>query len=78
MSHCINTIGSASKLWKVSISVDKQRLQGLIFSEGLTYDFVEGLRIPKLNVLYEVVNQVAENNDNMVGLDRVELSTKWL
>jgi site-specific DNA recombinase len=78
IDFAITVMQNASALWNASNNEQQQRLQEVIFPEGLTYNFVEGFGTAKTSELYEVVGLVGENNSTLVGLDRVELSTKWL
>jgi site-specific DNA recombinase len=69
---------NAPNLWKSADLKNRQRLQQAIFPDGLSYSFVDGFGTAKTSNLYVVVEQLSNNNSNLVGLDRVELSTKWL
>ncbi len=53
-------------------------LQSELFPEGLTYNFVEGFGTIKIGSLHEVKEAVESNQSNLVGLDGIEPSTKWL
>ncbi len=58
----INMIKNAPKLWRIANEIERRRLQLAIFPEGLRYDFINGFGTAKLSGLYDVIQQVDEQN----------------
>ncbi len=58
----INMIKNAAKLWRIADEIEKQRLQAVIFPEGLTYDFVNGFGTAKTGDLYLLIKQFEDTN----------------
>ena len=69
---------NASKLWDEASIEQKRRLQTAIFPDGLSYDSIKGFGTIKTSELYGIIRTDLTKHSNVVGLDRVELSTKWL
>ncbi len=77
----INMIQNASKLWRISNALERQRLQLAIFPDGLTYNFVSGFGTIKTSEIYQLISQsisIDNQNSSMVGVAGVEPATKWL
>ena len=77
----INMIQAAPKLWRICDELEQQRLQTVIFPEGLTYDFEKGFGTGQLSELYLSIKKIATeaaNNSNVVGAVGVEPTTKAL
>jgi site-specific DNA recombinase len=74
----INMIQNVPKLWRIADEVERQRLQAAIFPEGLVYDFQTGFGTAKISDLYEVIQQIDEEESNLVGVVGIEPTTKRL
>ena len=77
----INMINAAPKLWRICDELQQQRLQTVIFPEGLTYDFEKGFGTAQLSELYLSINKIATevaNLSSVVGVVGIEPTTKWL
>ena len=69
---------NAPNLWRSANLKNRQQLQRAIFPNGLTYSFVSGFGTAETSELYEVMRQFDSVGSNLVGLDGIEPSTKWL
>ena len=77
----INMISSVPKLWRICDELEQQRLQTVIFPEGLTYDFDKGFGTVKLSELYLLINKITTEVailSNLVGAVGIEPTTKTL
>ena len=77
----INMINAAPKLWRICDGLEQQRLQTVIFPEGLTYDFEKGFGTVQLSELYLSINKIATevaNLSSVVGAVGIEPTTKSL
>lgn len=54
----INMINAAPKLWRICDELEQQRLQTIIFPEGLEYDFEKGFGTAQLSDLYLSINKI--------------------
>ncbi|RYF29481.1 MAG: hypothetical protein EOO17_01230 [Chloroflexi bacterium] len=73
-----NLMRDAAAVWDQGDLRTKRLLQSTIFPDGVRYNFVNGFGTVKTSEIYEVVRKSEHNNYNVVGLDGIEPSTKWL
>ena len=73
VSYCSYYLEHASELWGMSAVEDQNRLQELIFPEGIHADSLEAKRTPIFSLVYEAIKDIELAGNDVAAPGRVEL-----